>query len=60
MQVIQFEFKFLILITYVGRIKRICETEVGVITQCCAPKSLQKGGKQYLENLALKMNVKVG
>uniref|UniRef100_I1PEF1 Piwi domain-containing protein n=1 Tax=Oryza glaberrima TaxID=4538 RepID=I1PEF1_ORYGL len=43
-----------------GRIKRICETEVGVITQCCAPKSLQKGGKQYLENLALKMNVKVG
>ncbi|KAF0909918.1 hypothetical protein E2562_001182 [Oryza meyeriana var. granulata] len=43
-----------------GRIKRFCETEVGVITQCCAPRNVQKGGKQYLENLALKMNVKVG
>ncbi|XP_015690017.2 protein argonaute 12-like isoform X2 [Oryza brachyantha] len=43
-----------------GRIKRLCETELGVITQCCSPKNVQKGGMQYLENLALKMNVKVG
>lgn len=43
-----------------GRIKRLCETELGVITQCCAPRNVQKGGKQYLENLALKINVKVG
>ncbi|TVU45671.1 hypothetical protein EJB05_05172, partial [Eragrostis curvula] len=43
-----------------GRIKRLCETELGVITQCCAPKNVRKGGKQYLENLALKINVKVG
>ncbi|KAL6894479.1 hypothetical protein ACP4OV_008577 [Aristida adscensionis] len=42
-----------------GRIKRICETEIGVITQCCAPRNVKKG-KQYLENLALKINVKVG
>jgi eukaryotic translation initiation factor 2C len=40
-------------------IKRLCETELGVITQCCAPKNVMKGGKQYLENLALKMNAKV-
>ncbi|KAJ1294153.1 hypothetical protein BS78_01G124100 [Paspalum vaginatum] len=43
-----------------GRIKRLCDTELGVITQCCAPKNVCKGGKQYLENLALKINVKVG
>ncbi|KAL6637130.1 hypothetical protein ACP70R_024702 [Stipagrostis hirtigluma subsp. patula] len=45
---------------FYGRIKRLCETELGVITQCCAPRNVQKGGKQYLENLALKINVKVG
>ncbi|RLN18976.1 protein argonaute 12-like [Panicum miliaceum] len=42
-----------------GLIKRLCETEVGVITQCCAPKNVKKGGKQFLENLALKINAKV-
>jgi len=44
---------------YVGLIKRLCETEVGVITQCCAPRNVKKGGKQLLENLALKINAKV-
>ncbi|PUZ37585.1 hypothetical protein GQ55_9G130900 [Panicum hallii var. hallii] len=43
-----------------GLIKRLCETEVGVITQCCLPKNVKKGGKQFLENLALKINAKVG
>ncbi|KAM0874638.1 hypothetical protein ACQ4PT_037324 [Festuca glaucescens] len=43
-----------------GRIKRLCETELGIITQCCLPVKLQKGGKQYLENLSMKINVKVG
>ncbi|KAE8779912.1 Protein argonaute 12 [Hordeum vulgare] len=43
-----------------GKIKQLCETELGVITQCCLPKNVQKGGKQYLENLSLKINVKVG
>ncbi|XP_047064964.1 protein argonaute 12-like [Lolium rigidum] len=43
-----------------GRIKRLCETELGVITQCCLPRNVQKGGKQYLENLSMKINVKVG
>ena len=42
-----------------GRIKRLCETELGVITQCCLPKNVQKGGKQYFENLSMKINVKV-
>ncbi|CAM0875451.1 unnamed protein product [Alopecurus aequalis] len=45
---------------FYGRIKRLCETELGVITQCCLPKVVQKGGKQLLENLSMKINVKVG
>ncbi|PWZ58541.1 Protein argonaute 12 [Zea mays] len=45
---------------FYGRIKRVCETELGLITQCCAPKNVRKGGNQYLENLSLKINVKVG
>ncbi|KAF7823308.1 protein argonaute 5-like isoform X1 [Senna tora] len=43
-----------------GRIKRICETELGIVTQCSQPKEASKLSKQYLENLALKINVKVG
>ncbi|TVU45670.1 hypothetical protein EJB05_05163, partial [Eragrostis curvula] len=45
---------------FYGRVKRLCETELGVITQCCLPKNVQKGDRQYLQNLALKINVKVG
>ncbi|KAF8681815.1 hypothetical protein HU200_045255 [Digitaria exilis] len=44
---------------FYGRAKRLCETELGVITQCCLPRNVQKGGQQYLQNLALKINVKV-
>ncbi|KAF5188416.1 argonaute MEL1, partial [Thalictrum thalictroides] len=43
-----------------GTIKRICETELGIISQCCQPKHAQKCNKQYLENVALKINVKAG
>lgn len=43
-----------------GPIKRICETELGIVSQCCQPKQAQKLSKQYLENLSLKINVKVG
>ncbi|PIA43518.1 hypothetical protein AQUCO_01900127v1 [Aquilegia coerulea] len=39
-----------------GTIKRICETELGIISQCCQPKQAQKLNKQYLENVALKIN----
>jgi len=42
-----------------GKIKRICETELGIVSQCCQPKQVVKMNKQYLENLALKINVKV-
>ncbi|KAF3330154.1 hypothetical protein FCM35_KLT05485 [Carex littledalei] len=43
-----------------GKIKRVCETELGIVSQCCLPKNVMKGNKQYLENVALKINVKVG
>ncbi|XVE59482.1 hypothetical protein DITRI_Ditri05aG0049400 [Diplodiscus trichospermus] len=41
-----------------GKIKRICETQLGIVSQCCQPKQVAR--KTYLENLALKINVKVG
>ncbi|KAH9603059.1 hypothetical protein KSS87_014861, partial [Heliosperma pusillum] len=43
-----------------GTIKRICETELGIVSQCCKPNQVRKGQKQYLENVALKINVKAG
>nr|WGH50461.1 argonaute 5 [Nicotiana benthamiana] len=45
---------------YYGTIKRVCETDLGIVSQCCQPKNLSRPNKQYLENLALKINVKVG
>ncbi|KAK1282787.1 Protein argonaute 1 [Acorus calamus] len=43
-----------------GKIKRICETELGIISQCCKPKVIRKLSNQYFENVAMKINVKVG
>ncbi|KAF8099622.1 hypothetical protein N665_0241s0055 [Sinapis alba] len=43
-----------------GKIKRICETELGIVSQCCQPNQARKLSKQYMENVALKINVKTG
>lgn len=43
-----------------GDLKRICETDLGVVSQCCLTKHVFKMNKQYLANVALKINVKVG
>lgn len=48
------------LICCVGDLKRICETELGLVSQCCLTKHVFKMSKQYLANVALKINVKVG
>ncbi|XP_028793138.1 protein argonaute 1-like isoform X1 [Neltuma alba] len=43
-----------------GDLKRISETDLGVVSQCCLTKHVYKMSKQYLANVALKINVKVG
>ncbi|KAH7838775.1 hypothetical protein Vadar_031027 [Vaccinium darrowii] len=43
-----------------GTIKRVCETELGIVSQCSQPRQAMKCSKQYLENLSLKINVKAG
>nr|DAD19664.1 TPA_asm: hypothetical protein HUJ06_021127 [Nelumbo nucifera] len=43
-----------------GDLKRICETDLGLISQCCLTKHVFKINKQYLANVALKINVKMG
>lgn len=43
------------------KIKRVCETELGIVSQCCQPRQARRQNNyQYLENVALKINVKVG
>ena len=42
-----------------GKIKRICETKLGIVSQCCKPANLTRLSKLYFENVALKINVKV-
>ncbi|XP_062026356.1 protein argonaute 1B-like [Rosa rugosa] len=44
-----------------GDLKRICETDLGLVSQCCLTKHVFKNNKQqYLANVTLKINVKVG
>ncbi|KAI5072524.1 hypothetical protein GOP47_0012630 [Adiantum capillus-veneris] len=43
-----------------GELKRICETQLGVVTQCCLSKNIKRFNSQYLANVALKINAKVG
>ncbi|KAI3899299.1 hypothetical protein MKW92_024320 [Papaver armeniacum] len=43
-----------------GTIKRVCETELGIVSQCCQPKHAFKVNSQYMENVSMKINVKVG
>ncbi|KQK14411.1 protein argonaute 7 [Brachypodium distachyon] len=41
-------------------LKRIAETSIGVVTQCCLYPNLSKLTVQFVANLALKMNAKLG
>uniref|UniRef100_A0A453SAV9 Piwi domain-containing protein n=1 Tax=Aegilops tauschii subsp. strangulata TaxID=200361 RepID=A0A453SAV9_AEGTS len=57
------EFSYIVLnhnSIFAGDIKRICETDLGLISQCCLTKHVFKISKQYLANVSLKINVKMG
>ncbi|CAN6439599.1 unnamed protein product [Victoria cruziana] len=43
-----------------GNLKRICEIDLGLISQCSLAKHVVKISKQYLANVSLKINVKMG
>ncbi|KAG6398870.1 hypothetical protein SASPL_140341 [Salvia splendens] len=41
-------------------LKRIAETSIGVLSQCCLYSNLGRPSSQFLANIALKINAKVG
>ncbi|WZY76466.1 hypothetical protein YC2023_022850 [Brassica napus] len=43
-----------------GDLKRIAETRIGVVTQCCLYTNITKLSSQFVSNLALKINAKIG
>ncbi|CAL5072794.1 unnamed protein product [Urochloa decumbens] len=43
-----------------GNFKRICETEIGVMSQCCLGKFVTSAGPPYFANVAIKINAKIG
>nr|CAG8437835.1 8491_t:CDS:10 [Entrophospora candida] len=43
-----------------AEIKRVCDTEIGVATQCIQSKNMLAPKKQYCANVCLKINVKLG
>ena len=53
--IVDWEFVFHL----IGDLKRICETDLGLISQCCLTKYVLKVSRQYLANVSLKINVKV-
>lgn len=42
-----------------GNFKRICETEIGIMSQCCLDKNVKSAGPPYFANVAIKINAKV-
>ncbi|CAD6213820.1 unnamed protein product [Miscanthus lutarioriparius] len=43
-----------------GNIKRICETDIGLVSQCCRRSNVFTENSQILANIAIKINVKAG
>ncbi|XP_058785049.1 protein argonaute 5-like [Vicia villosa] len=63
-QVGQLQLLIVVLPDFTGssydRVKRVCETELGIISQCCQPQKAARMNPKYLESLALKINLKSG
>lgn len=49
----------LILLSITGNIKRICETDIGIMSQCCLDRHVTRAGPPYFANVAIKINAKV-
>ncbi|KAI3459091.1 hypothetical protein Pfo_015754 [Paulownia fortunei] len=43
-----------------GNLKRILETDLGIVSQCCLQKNVYQMSRSYLDNMAQKIKVKVG
>lgn len=43
-----------------SNLKRVCKTDLGIISRCRLTKHVFKISKQYLANVSLKINVKMG
>nr|TKW34679.1 hypothetical protein SEVIR_2G321800v2 [Setaria viridis] len=43
-----------------GNFKRICETEIGIMSQCCLGKFVTSARAPYFANVAIKINAKLG
>ncbi|KAL6639222.1 hypothetical protein ACP70R_022952 [Stipagrostis hirtigluma subsp. patula] len=43
-----------------GNIKRICETQIGLMSQCCRKDNVSKKKGHYVANVAIKINAKFG
>eukprot|EP00250_Pteridium_aquilinum_P007883 c17510_g1_i1 orf=331-3054(-) len=41
-------------------VKRVCEIELGVMSQCCLSDHVRNGRPEYIANLLLKVNIKMG
>jgi hypothetical protein len=51
---------FLYLILDLAEVKRVCDTVLGVASQCLLTKNIYSPKKQYCANVCLKINVKLG
>ena len=49
----------MILLLTTGNIKRICETDIGLVSQCCRRSNVFTENSQILANIAIKINAKV-
>lgn len=45
---------------FAATVKQLCEIELGLVSQCCLSDHVRNGKRDYIANLLLKINAKVG